>query len=91
MSARPECDDDARHSKHLCSKCCVSSKTCATLAGSPIDGFALSTAQVIELSDEEILVLDMGLKKVTESMSSLILRAPKGKFFNNIQPISVGV
>jgi hypothetical protein len=52
----------------------------------------MSTAQVIELSDEEILVLDTGLKKVTESMSSLLLRrAPKGKFFNNIQPISVGV
>ena len=41
-------------------------------------------------------VLDIGLKKMSESRSSLstnkVLKAvPKGKLFKNIQPISVGV
>ena len=49
-----------------------------------------SQKQPIRSSKDQ--VLDTELKNVTESWSSLITkRAPKGKFFNNIQPISVGV
>ena len=86
--------EDSTPTKSFCAGACAAGYQALILAGSLIDrrrGLP-SKSQRTSMRSSKDQALDTGLKNVTESLSSLITkRAPKGKFFNNIQPISVGV